>query len=67
MIFFDVVLLNLYFYVLRFELFIFFFKCYIVMFELFVCFLILELLYCYDLKMLCNLRALYIYILLVLI
>ena len=52
---FDVVLLNLYFYVIRFKLFIFF-NCCIVMFELFLYFLILELLYCYVLRWFCNVR-----------
>ena len=56
MIFFNIVLLNLYFYVLIFTLFIFF-NCCNAMFELFLYFLLLELLYCYALRMFCNVRT----------
>ena len=50
MTFFDVVLLSLYFYVLRFKFFISF-NCYIAMYDFF--FLIFELLYCYALNFKC--------------
>ena len=52
-----IVLLNLYFYVLIFTLFIFS-NCCIAMFELFLYFILIELLYCYALRMYRKFRAL---------